>query len=77
MSAALLTAADAQAERLKALVLDTLPLPESRRAYSRALDDFPGWCQRQHQDGLTKATVNIYGAELESCGPTTRSGEQN
>jgi site-specific recombinase XerD len=68
MSTGLITGTDAATERLKALVLDTLPSPESRRAYSRALDDFLGWCQRQHPDGFTKATVNAYRAELESRG---------
>lgn len=64
---AVLTAQAAAFERIKALVLDGLTSPESRRAYNRALDDFLGWCQRQDQPpAFTKATVQRYRAELES-----------
>jgi len=31
--------------RLKALVLDSVTSPNSRRAYEKALDDFLGWYQ--------------------------------
>jgi site-specific recombinase XerC len=53
-------------ERIKALVLDTLPSPESKRAYGQALDDFSHWCGDEVVDGCTKATVNAYRAHLEA-----------
>jgi site-specific recombinase XerD len=68
MSAALLTPTEAAAERLKALVMDSLPSQESKRACGRALDDFLGWCQCNAPDGFTKATVNAYRAGLEARG---------
>ena len=58
----------AATERLKALVLDSPPSPESRRAYSRTPAGFLGRCQRQRASGFTKATVNAYPAELELQG---------
>lgn len=69
MSAAILTPQAAALERIKALVLDGLGSPESRRAYSRALDDFLGWCQCQDPPpAFTKALVQRYRAELERRG---------
>src|SRR3954454_24701853 len=68
MSTALLTPEAAALSRLKALVLDSLPSPESRRAYSRALDDFLGWCSHHPGNGFTKATANAYRAALEARG---------
>ena len=43
--AAVLSARAAAFERIKRLVLDTLPSPESKRAYGNALDDFFRWCE--------------------------------
>jgi site-specific recombinase XerD len=51
------------------VVLDTLPSPESRRAYGQALDDFFRWCGAEGADGadgFTKAAVNAYRAYLEA-----------
>jgi site-specific recombinase XerD len=53
-------------ERIKALVLDTLPSAESKRAYRQALDDFFRWCEAEVVGGITKATVNAYRASLEA-----------
>ena len=53
-------------ERIKALVLDTLPSAESRRAYRQALDDFFSWCEAERAGEFTKATVNAYRASLEA-----------
>jgi integrase len=65
MTTALLTPQAATFERIKALVLDGLGSPESRRAYGKALDDFLGWCQRQDPPpAFTKAAVQRYRAEL-------------
>lgn len=69
MTSALLTPQAAAFARIKALVLDGLGSPESRRAYSRALDDFLGWCQRQNPPPtFNKALVQRYRAELEGRG---------
>jgi hypothetical protein len=53
-------------ERIKALVLDTLPSPESKRAYAQALDDFFRWCDDAAVGEFTKAVVNSYRAGLEA-----------
>ena len=66
MNGAILTPRAAALERLKALVLDTLPSPESKRAYGQALDDFFRWCGAEAADRFTKATVNAYRANLEA-----------
>jgi hypothetical protein len=69
MTIALLTPQAAAFVRIKALVLDGLGSLESRRAYSRALDDFLGWCQRQNlPPAFTKALVQRYRTELEGRG---------
>ena len=66
MSRAILTPRAAALERIKAMVLDTLPSPESKRAYNQALDDFFRWCGAEVVEGFTKATVNAYRADLEA-----------
>lgn len=53
-------------ERIKALVLDTLPSPESKRAYGQALDDFFRWCEAAAVSEFTKAVVNSYRVSLEA-----------
>ena len=60
-------------ERIKSLVLDTLPSPESKRAYGNALDDFFRWCETAAVSGFTKAVVNSYRVSLEerSLSPST------
>jgi len=63
---AILTPRGAALARIKALVLDTLPSPESKRAYGQALDDFFRWCGAEVIDGFSKATVNAYRASLEA-----------
>jgi site-specific recombinase XerD len=65
MTAALLTARAAALERIKALVLDSLPSPESKRAYRHSLDDFFRWCEVEGIGAFTKAAVNAYRAGLE------------
>jgi hypothetical protein len=66
MNGAILTPRAAALKRIKALVLDGLPSPESKRAYGQALDDFFGWCGAEAVDGFTKTTVNAYRADLEA-----------
>ncbi len=50
-------------ERLKALVLDGVPSPESRRAYARGLEEFLAWLPPRP---FTRASVQEYRAHLES-----------
>jgi hypothetical protein len=45
-------------ERIKALVLDSLPSRESKRAYGHSLDDFFRWCDVEAVGAFTKAAVN-------------------
>jgi site-specific recombinase XerD len=65
---AILSPRAAALERIKALVLDTLPSAESKRAYRQALDDFFHWCEAEAAGAFTKATVNAYRASLEARG---------
>jgi site-specific recombinase XerD len=52
-------------ERLKALVLNSVNSPESKRAYDRAITDFLKWCSTANPvTGFTKATVQAYRAHL-------------
>ena len=48
--AAVLSPRAAAFERIKALVLDTLPSAESKRAYGQALDDFFRWSEAAAAD---------------------------
>jgi integrase len=65
MSREILTPRAATLARIKALVLDTLPSPESKRAYSQALNDFLRWCEVSAVSEFSKATVNAYRASME------------
>src|SRR5581483_4802555 len=54
---------------IKALVLDSVTSPHSRRAYDKALGDFLAWyAVNRNREGLTKATVQRYRAQLEEQG---------
>jgi len=44
--------------RLKALVLDSVSSPITRRVYNLALDEFITWFSLGLRPGFTKATVN-------------------
>ena len=56
-------------DRLKALVLDSVPSPHSRRAYEKSLDDFFDWyADAGAAQGFTKATVQRYSRGLEERG---------
>ena len=69
MNRAILTPHDAAFERLKTLVLDGLASAESKRAYSKSLDQFRAWSESQpNQTGFTKATVQAWRADLEAQG---------
>jgi site-specific recombinase XerD len=69
MNRAVLAPHDAAFERLKTLVLDGLPSGESKRAYSKSLDQFRQWHELQPDAaGFTKATVQRWRADLEASG---------
>src|SRR5690349_1622495 len=56
-------------ERLRALVLDSLTSPESKRAYGRAITEFLAWFQTaQPATGFSKATVQNFKARLTEKG---------
>ena len=45
--------------RLKALVLDSVSSPITRRVYNLGLDEFIEWYGREPRPGFTKATVTL------------------
>jgi site-specific recombinase XerD len=53
---------------LKALVLDSVSSPITRRVYNLALDEFVEWFSREPRPGLTKASVNAWRGALEARG---------
>lgn len=55
-------------EKLKALALDSVTSPHSRRAYASALDNFSAWYRAASGAPLSKAVVNSYKAHLEAEG---------
>jgi len=66
----------AQWERLKALALDGLTSPNSKRAYESALNNFLTWYRAELRPPISKAVVNSYKAHLEArgCGASTING---
>jgi site-specific recombinase XerD len=54
--------------RLKALVLDSVTSPHSRRAYNKALDDFLSWYLVAPRGLFRKAVVQEYRSKLEADG---------
>lgn len=67
-SSALLPVPPTSFDRIEALVLDAVSSPNSKRAYHKAIADFLRWYQAHGCNGLTKATVQQYRAELENRG---------
>jgi site-specific recombinase XerD len=56
----------AQWHRLKALVLDSVSSPITKRVYSMALDEFLSWFRKEPRPGgFCKATVSAWRASLE------------
>src|SRR6202161_2479928 len=55
----------AQWEKLKALVLDSVASPITKRVYNMALNEFDGWFQQAPRPGFTKATVSAWRVSLE------------
>jgi site-specific recombinase XerD len=65
-----LVLADKAAEwrRLKALVLDSVSSPITRRVYNLGLDEFFAWFSLEPRTGFTKATVAAWRVVLEARG---------
>src|SRR6202043_166704 len=65
-----LVVADTGAEwrRLKALVLDSVSSPITRRVYNLGLDEFFAWYGQEPRPGFTKATVRAWRVALEARG---------
>src|SRR5215468_5446571 len=54
--------------RLKALVLDSVSSPITRRVYNLGLDEFFAWYGQEPRPGFTKAIVAAWRVALEACG---------
>ena len=54
----------AQWEKLKALVLDSVSSPITKRVYNMALNEFMVWFQQMPRPGFTKATVSAWRVSL-------------
>jgi len=54
--------------RLKALVLDSVSSPITRRVYNLGLDEFFAWYRQEPRAGFTKATVAAWRVALETRG---------
>jgi hypothetical protein len=52
-------------EKLKALVLDSVSSPITKRVYNMALNEFLAWFQQGPRPGFTKATVSAWRVSLE------------
>jgi hypothetical protein len=53
-------------EKLKALVLDSVSSPITKRVYNMALNEFLAWFQQAPRPGFTKATVSAWQVSLEA-----------
>src|SRR5438270_5221543 len=53
-------------EKLKALVLDSVSSPITKRVYNMALNEFMAWFQQAPRPGFTKATVSAWRVSLEA-----------
>ena len=62
-----------QWQRLKALVLDSVSSPITRRVYNLGLDEFIAWYALEPRPGFTKATVCAWRVSLEARGLGTVS----
>ena len=58
----------AEWQRLKALVLDSVSSPITRRVYNLGLDEFFAWYGQEARPGFTKATVAAWRVALEDRG---------
>jgi site-specific recombinase XerD len=53
-------------EKLKALVLDSVSSPITKRVYNMAMNEFMAWFQQEPRPGFTKATVSAWRVSLEA-----------
>ena len=58
----------ANRQRLKALVLDSVSSPITKRVYNMALEEFLAWYRQAPRPGFTKATVSAWRLALEARG---------
>ena len=58
--------------RLKALVLDSVSSPITKRVYNLGLDEFFAWYAQEPRPGFTKATVAAWRVGLGSPWPRGR-----
>jgi hypothetical protein len=56
----------AEWDKLKALVLDSVSSPITRRVYNMALNEFMTWYVQVPRPGFSKATVSAWRASLEA-----------
>src|SRR5579863_8344164 len=54
--------------KLKALVLDSVSSPITKRVYNLGLDEFFAWFSQEPRAGFTKATVSAWRVALEARG---------
>ncbi len=66
MTAIVVAAERDEWHKLKALVLDSVSSPHTRRVYNLALDDFIEWYRHELRHGFSKATVSAWRASLEA-----------
>jgi site-specific recombinase XerD len=59
---------DNEFHRLKALVLDSVSSPITKRVYNLGLDEFISWFGQEARPGFTKAAVNAWRVVLEARG---------
>jgi len=52
-------------DRLKAMVLDSVSSPITKRVYNMALEEFLAWFREAPHPGFTKATVSAWRVSLE------------
>jgi hypothetical protein len=71
-----LTVVDKASEwrRMKALVLDSVSSPITKRVYNMALDEFFSWYGQEPRPGFSKATVNAWRVTLDERGSSRGSG---
>src|SRR5215468_7240024 len=55
-------------QRLKALVLDSVSSPITKRVYNLGLDEFFAWFGKEPRPGFSKATVSAWRVALEARG---------
>lgn len=65
-----------QWQKLKALVLDSVSSPITKRGYSLELDDFIAWYCQEPRPGFTKAAVSAWRVAVEARGLDQRAAHR-